>query len=119
MAHRIKGPGRMLSLVLSSVVSKPATVLYPYFKPEVVDRFRGKLKFDASRCNGCKLCMKDCPSNAIDIIKVAEKQFKAIVKLDLCLYCGQCVDSCNKDALVNTKDFELAHFDRKHLEVEI
>jgi len=63
--------------------------------------------------------MKDCPSNAIDIVKVEEKKFKAILSLDKCIFCGQCVDSCAKDALECTKDFELANFDREHLQVEI
>jgi formate hydrogenlyase subunit 6/NADH:ubiquinone oxidoreductase subunit I len=112
-------PGRMVSLVLNSVVHKPATTLYPFFKREVVDNFRGKLKFTQDRCNGCKLCMKDCPSNAIDIVKVEEKKFKAVLSLDKCIFCGQCVDSCAKDALEMTKDYELANFNRKSLQVEI
>ncbi len=57
--------------------------------------------------------MKDCPSNAIEIIKVADKEFKAVLHLDKCIYCGQCADSCNKDALHCSSEFELAGFDRK------
>ena len=96
-----------------------ATRLYPFVKIEVVDKFRGKLKHYKDRCNGCMLCMKDCPSNAIIIVKVADKEFKAVLSLDKCIFCGQCVDSCAKDALECTKDFELAHLDRKYLQVEI
>lgn len=111
----------MLSLVFGSQFKKTATVLYPFVKPEVVDRFRAKLKYYQSRCNGCKLCMRDCPSFAIEIIKVSEteKIFQAVVRLDRCIYCGQCTDVCPKDALEMTKDFELAHFNRESLRVEI
>ena len=63
--------------------------------------------------------MRVCPDNAITIEKVADKHFKAIVHLDKCLYCGQCVDTCNKDALENTQNFELASADKKSLTVEI
>ncbi len=112
-------PGSMLSQVFSSVFHKPATRLYPYVKAEVADRFRGKLKHDRTKCNGCMLCMKDCPSKAITIVKVADKEFKAVLSLDKCLFCAQCVDSCSRDALEYTRDFELAHFDRKNLQVEI
>ncbi len=119
MHHIIKRPGKMLSLVIGSVFHKPATVLYPTVKLVVVDRFRGKLKFYQDKCIGCMICMRDCPSNAIDIQKIAEKKFKAILALDKCIYCGQCTDSCPRDALEMTKDFELAQFDRKHLQVEI
>ncbi len=109
----------MLQTVMGSVFHKPATVLYPFVKIVVVDNFRGKLKFDQLRCNGCKICMRDCPSNAIEIVKVEEKKFKAILSLDKCVYCGQCVESCPRDALETTKDFELAQLDRKKLQVEI
>jgi formate hydrogenlyase subunit 6/NADH:ubiquinone oxidoreductase subunit I len=114
-----KRPGKMFSTVMGSIFHKPATVLYPFVKIEVVDKFRGKLKFDQEKCIGCKICMRDCPSDAIEIEKVAEKKFKAIVSLDKCIYCGQCTDSCPKDALEMTKDFELAQLDRKKLRVEI
>ena len=119
MINKLKSPGKMFSQVMGSVFHKPATILYPFVKIDVVDKFRGKLKFNQETCIGCKICMRDCPSNAIDIQKVAEKKFKAIVALDKCIYCGQCVDSCPKDSLSMTKDFELAQFDRKHLQVEI
>jgi formate hydrogenlyase subunit 6/NADH:ubiquinone oxidoreductase subunit I len=116
-----KGPAKMFSLVFGSQFKKPATVLYPFVKPEVVDRFRAKLKFDQEKCIGCKICMRDCPAFAIEIFRISEteKIFKAVVRLDRCIYCGQCVDSCPKDALVQTKDFELAHFNRESLQVEI
>jgi len=119
MSKIIRLPGKMLSLVMGSVFHKPVTVLYPYVKIEVKDKFRGKLKFDPEKCIGCMICMRDCPSNAIDIRKVAEKKFKAVLALDKCIYCGQCTDSCPREALEMTRDFELAQFDRKNLQVEI
>ena len=79
--------------------------------------FRGKLKFIPELCVGCKLCMKDCPSGAITINKVGEKQFECEIDLGKCIYCGQCVDSCMKKALEITDQFELAQLDRKKLKV--
>jgi formate hydrogenlyase subunit 6/NADH:ubiquinone oxidoreductase subunit I len=111
--------GRILPLALKSLFQKPATTKYPYVKTAPAEGFRGKLAFDSSKCIGCKLCMRDCPADAIEIVKVGEKQFKAVVRLDKCIYCGQCVDSCNKDALRTTHEFELAAFDRNKLKVDI
>jgi len=76
-------------------------------------RFRGKVVADASKCIGCKLCMRDCPSNAIHITKVGEKRFEIQIDLDKCIYCGQCADSCNKEVLTVTPEYELAQLDRK------
>jgi formate hydrogenlyase subunit 6/NADH:ubiquinone oxidoreductase subunit I len=73
--------------------------LYPFVKTEKPDKFRGKLKLYPEKCIGCRICMKDCPSNAITITKKGEKQFEAVVDLSKCIYCAQCVDSCLKKAL--------------------
>jgi formate hydrogenlyase subunit 6/NADH:ubiquinone oxidoreductase subunit I len=61
--------------------------------------------------------MRDCPSNAITITKVGEKQFNCEINLAKCIYCAQCVDSCPKKALEATKEFELAVLDVKKLKV--
>jgi formate hydrogenlyase subunit 6/NADH:ubiquinone oxidoreductase subunit I len=110
-------PGRMMSEVLRSLFKKPATNKYPYEKLEMPSGIRGKLQFHPAKCIGCKLCMKDCPSGAITINKIGEKQFEAIIDLGRCIYCGQCVDSCLKKALEITRDLELAQLDPKNLKV--
>jgi len=110
-------PGKMVREVLTSFFKKPATVLYPYVKVLMPDRFRGKIKFISSKCIGCKLCMKDCPTNAITITKVGDKQFEAVFDLDKCIYCAQCADSCPKKALEATAEYELAQLQRGKLKV--
>ena len=62
--------------------------------------------------------MKDCPSDAIHIEKVGDT-FEAVLDLDKCIYCAQCVDTCPKKALEATTKFELAQIDRKKLRVKI
>jgi formate hydrogenlyase subunit 6/NADH:ubiquinone oxidoreductase subunit I len=79
--------------------------------------YRGKIVFHAAKCVGCKLCQKDCPAGALVINKVGEKRFEAIFQFDRCIYCAQCVDSCNKDAMESTREFELATLDRATLRV--
>jgi len=112
-------PGKMIRQVLKSIFKKPATTKYPYekVKTEMPDKFRGRLLFHPERCVGCKLCMRDCPSGAINIKKVGTSQFECEIDLGKCIYCGQCVDSCLKKALEMTKEFELASLDRKKLKV--
>ena len=96
---------------------KPATVRYPSTKIQMPKLFRGKLSFQAQQCIGCRLCMRDCPTQAITIRKVADKQFEADVDLALCIYCAQCVDSCPKNSLGITDEFELAQLDRRKLRI--
>ena len=115
----MKKAGKVVPLLMGTLVRKPCTVLYPFVKTPPQEHFRGKLKYNAEACIGCHICTRVCPAGAIEIEKAGEKRFKAFCYLDRCIYCGQCVDSCVKGALKSTKDFELANFDRKNLKVEI
>jgi formate hydrogenlyase subunit 6/NADH:ubiquinone oxidoreductase subunit I len=107
----------MLVQLFASLFTKPATVMYPAVKAKMPEKFRGRLQFVRENCIGCRLCMRDCPSNAIQIRKVGDKRFECEIDMSKCIYCAQCVDSCPKDALRATNDFELAQLDRSKLKV--
>ena len=111
----MKRPGKMLAEVLRTALRRPATVLYPRVKVHMPEHFRGRLRFIPEKCIGCKLCMRDCPTAAIEIFKVADKQFRCEVDLARCIYCAQCVDSCPRKALETTEEFELAQLQRQDL----
>lgn len=105
-------PGKMAREVLRHSVMPPATREYPFVKAEMPDNFRGKIIFDGEKCIGCRICIRDCPAKAVNILKVADRVFEAEFHLDRCIYCAQCVDSCPRGALDNSGEFELAQIDR-------
>ena len=117
--------GKMIPYILQMLVKKPETNMYPAVKAHSEENFRGALKFEQPKCIGCKICVRVCPSTAIEIERVTEgvpegqKLFQAYVRMDRCIFCGQCVDSCPKKALENTDNFELASTDKKSLKVAI
>jgi len=115
----MKKPGKILPVTLRQLVSKPATVRYPAGPEKQFPNLRAKITFDAELCVGCNACVRDCPTDAIEILTVGEKQYKAILKTDSCVFCSQCVDSCPKDALHYTPTFELATLNRESLRADI
>ena len=108
-------PGRMLGEVLAHLGAKPATIRYPFEPAQIQAGLRGKIKFLTQKCIGCKICVKDCPADAITINKMGDKRFECVFDLDKCIYCAQCVDSCPKKALEVTTEFELAQLDKGKL----
>ena len=98
-------------------IVKPVTRLYPYIKNEVPKGIRGMIEYDMSKCIGCGLCERDCPSAAIQMFgKGKDAEFK--VSLDKCTFCSQCVDSCPVDAITLTETYELARLQREELIIE-
>ena len=51
---------------------------------------------DEKNCNGCGLCLKNCPENTI----IGEKKKAHSIKQDDCIKCGICRDNCKYDAVL-------------------
>lgn len=108
-------PATMLIDVTRSLFRKPATERYPFVRYEPPERLRGRLSWDPQDCIGCELCIKDCPSQALEMI-VLDKQAKRYVVryyLDRCSFCAQCVQSCRQACLsMAHQEWELAGLHR-------
>ncbi len=108
--------GTMLTDVFNAFISKPITQKYPVQRTPVPVKLRGKLFWDHQRCSGCGLCVKDCPSDAIEVITIdrTNKRFVMVYHLDKCTYCAQCVVNCRFKCLeMSAEDGELAGLVKK------
>ena len=107
--------GTMLPDVFRSFFRRPVTENYPFVRPEKVERLRGLLQFDPANCNGCCVCSMDCPANALEVTMIDRKtkRFFLTYHTDRCMFCGQCVVSCNKSSLrMSNNEWELASLDK-------
>lgn len=85
--------GTMFNDILRSFFSRHTTQLYPVERIPPPERYRGILSYRPSLCTGCSLCVKDCPSDAIELVILdrAAKKYVVNYHMDRCIYCGQCV----------------------------
>ncbi len=73
------------------------------------EKFRGKIAYDKESCIGCRLCIRVCPSRAIEFLP-EEKKIK--IRIDRCIFCSQCNDICPTNSLSMSENFLLANEDR-------
>jgi len=71
--------------------------------------FRGKIIYEREKCIGCQLCVRVCPSRAIQFLP-EEKKIK--IRIDRCIFCSQCNDICPVNCLHMSENFLLATEDR-------
>jgi formate hydrogenlyase subunit 6/NADH:ubiquinone oxidoreductase subunit I len=108
--------GTMLKDILDSFFKNPATQMYPFEKIVPPGRYRGALIYNPAICTGCSLCVKDCPSNAIEltILDRAAKRFVLKYHMDRCIYCGQCVVNCKPKCMgMSNEDWEHARLTKE------
>lgn len=99
-----------LLIVLKNGFKQDVTLEYPEKKKELNSNFRGKIKYDKDKCIKCKLCQNVCPAKgAITIQESFEIDFSQ------CIFCGNCVENCPRQALSLTNEYELATTNKESL----
>lgn len=114
----IKRPGKITKMAVGNLFKKPATIVKPSDGQGIEKNYRGKLIFDTSKCIGCKICERDCPSKALEVINEGtkeDKKIKIILDAGRCIFCCQCVDSCPKDCLGFSQDIFLSTLSKDDL----
>jgi len=117
---------RGMSVTGTYFVVDKVTVEYPKEKLQTYPRFRGvhALLSDPetgdTKCVACMLCATICPSQCISVVgeeTSAGRSHPASFELDLarCVFCGLCEEVCPVAAIVMTRHYELATYDKADL----
>jgi len=114
---------RGMSVTGTYFVVDKVTVEYPKEKLQTYPRFRGvqALLSDPdtgdTKCVACMLCATICPSRCISVEGEQTPEGRsrpATFDLDLshCVYCGLCEEVCPEAAIVMTRHYELATYEK-------
>ena len=125
-------PAVLMPELLRNLATEPVTRFYPFEKAPVPAGFRGTPRFKSELCSGCKVCMRDCPSEAIEITvettpvpppaegAPAPKPIRKMTMtlyLDRCVHCERCAETCPRHAIFLDTEFEMAAFSRDSLKL--
>jgi formate hydrogenlyase subunit 6/NADH:ubiquinone oxidoreductase subunit I len=121
--------------VASHIFTKPATTKYPFVKPMLPEDARCKTVYTIESCNAidigagnkwltldvrsivgsnCRVCVRDCPADAIEIVDLDGKR-RPQIRFDKCIFCHQCVESCPRGAIKSSVFYEMATTDKSAL----
>jgi ech hydrogenase subunit F len=100
----------MLKEILKNLVSRPATVNYPFEKPEPLPKTRGALTWDMAKCDQCQDCERVCPTMAI---KVYTEEKRVEYHPFKCLFCYLCIDNCMQQAITNSTTLTAPGYERR------
>ena len=112
-----------LSLTLKNMFKPKYTMKYPEEKFIPPASYRGRPVLvqeenGVERCVACGLCSRVCPALAIEV-QAGETQSekerypeKFEINMIRCIFCGFCEEVCPEEAIIMSKDYELAFSNR-------
>ena len=92
-------------------------------KDDFPARARGLVFNEIEKCTGCGDCAKACPTKCIEVdSQIKERNQRPWVsRFDIdfsnCIFCGLCIDVCEPNSLIQTKEVQAAVFDKKDLKM--
>lgn len=105
---------------------RAVTIQYPEQKMEMPERSRGVVVLLSDKetgdlnCTMCMLCMRACPTGAIQIDAPRDESKKRhlnsfVVDNMICCYCGLCEESCNFSAIKLATKYEFSTVSKEDL----
>lgn len=94
---------KIFTAIIDAFRDEPETISFPFSPLKLPKGYRGNIvMLDPENCSGCGLCVRDCPAQALELIKDSRTEFQLVYYPARCAYCGQCVESCRNQAITHT-----------------
>ncbi len=97
-----------LKVLARNLIQGPATDPFPYGETHTPKGLRGRVRFDASSCVGCRMCEHVCAGGAIRFEELGS-ELRFTLWHNTCTFCGLCQHYCRTKAIVLSEDWHLAH----------
>ncbi|MEJ2196032.1 MAG: NADH-quinone oxidoreductase subunit NuoI [Ignavibacteriaceae bacterium] len=113
-----------LSLTFKNMIRPKFTLQYPEEKFIPSSAYRGRPVLveeenGEERCVACGLCSRVCPALAIEVqageTEREKERYPEKFEINMlrCIFCGFCEEVCPEEAIVMSKDYELAFSSRE------
>lgn len=99
-------------------LSRKVTEQYPDVLPNLPLRSHGSFAFSPDKCIACNICANVCPNGVIKVDYFKDEKGRKVIEnysmnLGYCMFCGQCVDSCPREAIYFKTEFNMACFNKE------
>lgn len=95
---------------LMNLFSKSSCDMYPVKIAPAMPNYRGRIKYDPTKCMGCGMCERVCAGGAITrVIEKTEDGDRVTLTFDMgsCTFCSHCADFCSSKAITLTDDYHM------------
>lgn len=97
-----------LKVLARNLIQGPSTDPFPFGETSTPKGYRGRVRFDASACVGCRMCEHVCAGGAIRF-EESESELRFTLWHNTCTFCGLCQHYCQTKAIALTEDWHLSH----------
>ena len=91
--------GHMVPHLVRRLFWPRETIAYPAGPLQIATAYRGQVVVDIERCSGCARCARECPCEALEILRLPNGGVQVRLAHDRCASCGLCELVCPRGSI--------------------
>lgn len=111
-------------VTIKNMLHRAVTLQYPTKRWTMPERMRGLVDLRPEKCIMCLQCQKACPSGCLRVnFSTGEDKKKKlesfVYEMQLCCFCGLCVEPCPTAAVYMNHEYEVGLYDRSQFVIDL